>query len=61
MSTQHPRKRHASQGALVARAAVVLGLVTAVGLLIAGDGSEAQQIASSANCSPRANAPFALL
>jgi hypothetical protein len=59
MSTHHPHRKHASRGELAARAAVVLGLVTAVGLLMAGDGGEAPQLASSAVCPPSANAPFA--
>jgi len=61
MNTPNPRRHPAPKGSGVACAAVVLGLATAVGLLIAGDGHEAVQVASSAICTPAANAAFAAL
>ena len=59
MSTTTDCRRHAAQGAVAARIAVVLGLAAAVGLLWAGNGSEIEHVASSAMCTSPANGPFA--
>ena len=62
MSLPTPRRHRASQGDVVARAAVVVGLAAAVGLLMAGDGWEAHSgVDSTIPCASPANAPFAAL
>lgn len=55
MSTPNPRHRRARKADVVARAAVVLGLAAAIGLLASGDGA-AEFVASSATCPGAANA-----
>ena len=61
MNATPQRRSRARKGALVARAAVVMGLATSVGLLVAGDARDGERIASAASCNPHANAPFAAL
>jgi hypothetical protein len=65
MSLPTPRRRRASKGDVVARAAgtvaVMAGLAAAVGLM-AGDGWEAHaSVDSTIPCASPANAPFAAL
>jgi hypothetical protein len=59
MNTTPDRCRNASRGDVGARVAVVLGLATAVGLLVAGGGQELEHEAAYASCAPRPNPAFA--
>jgi len=61
MKTPTSHRRSASSARAV-RASVVLGLATAVGLPMAGDGLRAQHLAGIASgCGAPANPPFAAL
>jgi hypothetical protein len=55
MNTPTRRHRHPRKGEVVARAAVVIGLAAAIGLLVAG-GEPAEYLAASAPCMGAAGA-----
>ena len=61
MSTPQHRHRNASRGDVVARAAVVVGLAAAVGLLIGGAEPAAEFAAMSAACPAGASAALPAL